>query len=517
MIGKYLNILKFKKKNSTFFLKKNTNFKNIILIEIFDHPPSQISYSYFSNVLSKLNEAKIVSIFPRRVSLKNYLYNLLFPFSPFAIQKSYGSTKIINPKYDNKILFNVMRNIKTKKDILKIKLKKIHIGDLIYDEYLVKFKKSTIDLKSNHFKNHLLESFNLFNFWYNYISKNKVKAIILSHSVYFVGIPGRIANYFDIPVYNVSATGTYYLNKDNFLKMSNFKYSKKKFLKLNKSTKNKMIINSKKEIFKRFKGTRDIKQLNDRKVSQSIFGSINKNKRILNNNSKFKILIATHCFQDAVHVYGNYLFEDFFEWVNYLGIQSNKFKNYEWYLKSHPAIFDRNKDTLMYFIKKYPNLKLLPRNVTHNQLIYEGIGAVFTVYGSVGHEYPLFGIPVVNASSHGPHDLYGFNFYPKTHKDYSNLIKNLPNLKVNKEKIKKQVYEYFAMRYLTEYNIFKNYNSDPKKYLDIISNSNIYNIWLKEFSIIHHKKILKDYEIFIKKKEFKMFAINNSRQSKICF
>ena len=46
-------------------------------------------------------------------------------------------------------------------------------------------------------------------------------------------------------------------------------------------------------------------------------------------------------------------------------------------------------------------------------------------------------------------------------------------------------------------------------------NSRIYNIWLKEFSFIHHKKILKEYEIFIKKKEFKMFAINNNRQSKV--
>ena len=515
MIGKYLNIFNFKKKNRNLFFNKYANSENIILIEIFDHPPSQISYSYFSNVLSKLNKAKIVSVFPKRVKLKNYLYNLLFPFSPFAIQKSYGSTKIVNPKYNKKISLNIIQKIKTKKDILKIELNKIHIGDLIYDEYLVKYKKSTVDLKSNHLRDHFTESFNLFYFWYDYITKNKVKGLILSHSVYCVGIPGRIANYFEIPVYNVSATGTYYLNKDNFLKMSNFDYSKKKFLRLNKSTKNKMILNSKKEIFKRFKGIKDIKQLNDRKVSQSIFGSINKNKRILNDNSKFKILIATHCFQDAVHVYGNYLFEDFFEWVNYLGVQSNKFKNYEWYLKSHPAIFERNKETLMYFTKKFPNLTLLPRNVTHNQLIYEGIGAVFTVYGSVGHEYPLFGIPVVNASNHGPHDTYEFNFYAKNLKDYLNLIKNLPNLKVNKEKIKKQVYEYFAMRYLTEYNIYKNYNSNPKKYLDNIANSSMYNIWLKEFSSIHHKKILKDYEIFINKKEFKMFAVNNNRQSKL--
>ena len=513
MIRKFLNILNFKKKNKNFFFNQDNDKKNLILIEIFDHPPTQISYSYFSNVLSKLNDAKIVSIFPRRVNIKNYLYNLLFPTSPFAIQKSYGSTKILNPIYDKKLFKRKIKKIKEKKDILKIVLNKIHIGDLIYDDYLARHNKSTVDLESKAFNDHLSEAYKLFYFWYEYISKNKVKALILSHTVYFVGIPGRIANYFNIPVYSVSATGTYYLSKDYFLKMSNFKFSKKKFLKLNKITKKKMINNSKKQIFTRFKGKKDIKQLNDRKVSQSIFGSIDKSKRILNQNSKFKILIATHCFQDAVHVYGNYIFEDFFEWMDFLGVQSNRLKNYEWYVKSHPAVFERNKETLLYFTKKYPNLILLPKHVTHNQLIYEGIGAALTVYGSVGHEYPLFGIPVINASSHGPHDLYDFNFYAKNKKDYLNLINKVHNLKVNKKKIKSQIFEYFAMRYLTEYNIFKNFNLNPKKYLNILSSDKIYNIWLKEFSLNHHKKILKDYENFIKNKEFKMFSINNDKQS----
>ena len=130
-------------------------------------------------------------------------------------------------------------------------------------------------------------------------------------------------------------------------------------------------------------------------------------------------------------------------------------------------------------------------------------------------QYPVFGIPVINASDHGPHDLYDFNFYAKTKKDYLSLIHKVHNLKVNKRKIKDQIFEYFAMRYLTEYNIFKNFNKNPKKYLDIITEDKIYNIWLKEFSLNLHKKILKDYETFIKSKEFKMFAINNENKSKI--
>lgn len=515
VIQKYLNILDFKKKNKKLFFNNHKKNENVILIEIFDHPSSQVTYSYFSNILSKLNNAKIVSIFPRKVSLKNYLYNFLSPFSPFAIQKSYGSTKIIRPKYNKKISHNIYQKIKTKKDVIKISINKIYIGDLIYDEYLAKYKKSTLDLESKLFNDHLNEAVKLFYFWYDYISKNKVKALVLSHSVYFVGLPGRIANYFDIPVYNVMATAAHCLNKNNFLMLSNFEFSKKKFLQLKKNVKKELILNAKKNISNNFKGLLDMKQLNDRKVSQSMFGLINKKKRVLNKNSKFKILIATHCFQDAVHVYGNYLFEDFFEWLDFLGVQSNKFENYEWYIKIHPAIFERNKETLFYFTKKYPKFILLPKETTHNQLIYEGIGAVLTVYGSVGYEYPLFGIPVVNASNHGPHDFYEFNFYAKNKSDYLQLIKNLPKLKVNKKKSKNQIYEYFAIRFLTSYNIYQNYNKYPKKYRDITQGSNLYRIWLKEFSLIHHKKVLRDYEVFIKSNEFKMFALNNHSKSRL--
>lgn len=513
MIKKYLSILKFKKKNIKIFLNDIKDNENKILVEIFDHPGSQISYSYFSNILARLNDANIVSYFPRKTSFKSYLYNLFFPFSPYSIQKSFGSKNVINPSYKVKSFFKIYKKIKSKKDILKITLNNIIVGDLIYDEYLAKNRKSTVDFDSKLFKNHLIESQNLFNFWYDYISRNKVKALILSHPVYLGALPGRIATHLNIPVYYVSDTATYCLDRQNYLLFSNYKFSKKKFLSLKKNIKLNLILKAKKQILSRFKGLKDIKLLNDRKVSHNIFGQFDKTKLILKKNSKkFKILIATHCFQDAVHVYGDYLFEDFFEWINFIGIQSNKIKNYEWYLKCHPAVFDRNSETLKYFTKKYPRLILLPKNITHNQLIYEGIGAVLTVYGSIGHEYPLFGIPVVNASSHGPHDLYKFNFYAKNKKTYLDLIQNLHKIKINSNNLKNQIFEYFAMSYLTEYNIYKNYNIDPQKYLEDYE-SNLYNIWLEEFNLTHHKKILNDYENFIKKKEFKMFAINNSKKS----
>ena len=56
------------------------------------------------------------------------------------------------------------------------------------------------------------------------------------------------------------------------------------------------------------------------------------NKRLIKKNDNVKILIAPHDFFDAVHIYGETLFEDFYEWLNFLGQFSKT--NYDWYIKN---------------------------------------------------------------------------------------------------------------------------------------------------------------------------------------
>ena len=70
-------------------------------------------------------------------------------------------------------------------------------------------------------------------------------------------------------------------------------------------------------------------------AKKSSFGKINK-KRVLNQNNKFKFLIANHSFLDSPHVYGKHLFPDFYEWLNFLGKISDK-SDCEWYIKTHPV------------------------------------------------------------------------------------------------------------------------------------------------------------------------------------
>ena len=214
-------------------------------------------------------------------------------------------------------------------------------------------------------------------------------------------------------------------------------------------------------------------------------------------------------------MYGKFLFTDFYEWMDYLGKCTQK-TNYEWYIKFHPAEFETNYKYIKYFAKKYPKFIILPNNVTNTQLIKEKINIILTVYGSIGHEYPLFGIPVVNASKTGPHKPFDFNIYPKNLSEYDRIIMNLnkvPKVKVNS--IKRKLYIYYLMRYLTEYNLIDGFRDQLIKLGANYSSSKIYDVFLKQFSKKKNDEILKVYTNFIDSKKFRIYADNLTEKSKL--
>ena len=116
-------------------------------------------------------------------------------------------------------------------------------------------------------------------------------------------------------------------------------------------------------------------------------------------------------------------FNDFYEWLDFLGKMSEK-TEYQWYLKNrpnHPGKFTKYQPFTEKIIKdvckKYKNIILLPNDYSHHQIIDEGINFVLTCYGSVGIEYAYFKIPVINASKNNPHINYNFNLNPKIKKN----------------------------------------------------------------------------------------------------
>ena len=176
--------------------------------------------------------------------------------------------------------------------------------------------------------------------------------------------------------------------------------------------------------------------------------------RIIKKTNKFKIIIFPLSFFDAPSGWGGALFNDFYEWLEYLLKLSLK-TNYDWYIKLHPDVLLKwdylNYSVTKNLLKNFKNVKWIEPAVAHNQIIKEGINAAVTIHGTVGSEYPYFNIPVVNASKNNPHMNYKFNYHPQNVKEFKKIILNLAN---KKKKInKREILEfYFMHNILTKYN-----------------------------------------------------------------
>ena len=125
-----------------------------------------------------------------------YLFKSFLYLDEYGLAKSIGCKSFIFPNVktgNNQLKKKIINQIKTKEDILNIKIKNINVGDLFYDEYLYSNNLPTIDIKDTNFKKFILSSIDLFLFWYELIEPKNIKSVIISHATYFKGIPGRIA------------------------------------------------------------------------------------------------------------------------------------------------------------------------------------------------------------------------------------------------------------------------------------------------------------------------------------
>ncbi len=501
--------------NKVLFKKKNKYVeKKIVLIEFNDMQACHIPYSYFVNYFSTKFNYKIVAYNPLiqndlSMRLKFYIKKI-FNFDSFPIYKSFGTDSFLLPKIDSKFQILIknkykeyLKSIKTKKQLLKFKIDKIWIGDLIYDGYLRTFSEPTIDLKSKKFCDYFKFSLENFYFWKKYFSENEICAINVSHCIYLNALPLRIALGQNIPCFQFNIESGFRLSNEKKFAYTDFSDYPKNFLKIKKSEQLKGLKKAKERIEKRFKGEVGV----DMHYSTKSAYTKNRYKNLIKKSNRKKILIAAHCFFDSPHGYGLNLFDDFCDWFDCLGRISEQ-TNYDWYIKTHPDVLPGNKEIIDNYLKKFHKFKLLPSDASHHQLIKEGIDVALTNYGTIGFEYAALGKIVINASVNNPHAAYDFNYNPKTKKEYLYLLKNLKNLNL-KINIKK-VYEYYYMRNIHNHNnIFLDYENllNSVGYYNLFT-SNVYQKWIDQFTSFNNKKIIKAIDKFISTKDFRINSVH---------
>ena len=504
------NFKKFIRHNKQYFIKPNIiNNNNKILIEFNGWSSTHIWGSYLVNILLNKYKCKIIAyegytLISSNLSPNIYLKikyflakNIFGKF--FKIYKSFGIDDFIRPKINEYILEkskrkfkDLSKKIKSKNDILNIKINKILIGDLIYDTYLKNNKLATVNINDKKFKNFFLESIKLFYFWQDYFANNEIKSLIIVHPTYLYGIPMRVACDKGIPVYRATFNQITYITKKNYVTGEEFFLFPSYFKNIAISSKKKAISKSK-------------------KILENILskGKLTKNKKInlpkILNKKKFSVLIAMHDFYDSPHVYGNMLFSDFYEWIKYL-INISKKTDYDWYLKPHPESSSNELNLIKKLIKINSKIHILPSKVSHSEILKKGVNTVLTCYGTVGYEYAYLGLTVVNASPNNPYRLYNFAYTPKTIKQYENIILNLKKYKLKPSK--KKILEFFFIRrlylvsnwlFIKKNNLSKNFGWKTEIYKPLI-----YKKWIEQWSMSKHKNIKNNLKRFINSKKYRL-------------
>ena len=442
---------------------------------------------------------KILCLTPKFFKLGRYRIYSSFGVSSFINLQGYVKYK----KQANLLGEKLLTKIKSKNDALNLEISGVRIGDLIYDGFLRRFDELTVDLTDDRYKNYLLDSIAIFLFWENYFESNNIRSIIISHCVYRNGIVLRLAISKNIPAYQVSLTHIYRLSSQNNFAYKDFDAYRALFKSIDQEKSSHVISESKKIIQNRIRGAAGVDQIQKKVLYHKGDLLLEGDTKEYNKKAQY-IVVAAHVFSDSPHSFGDFLFADFFDWIDFINIKAGNDKKYIWVLKIHPDTSSIQYQKINKLAQRWGNLKILDPSITNSFLINRGVKALLTVHGSIALEYAMFDIPVIAASQNNLYRSYPFVKTAKTLKLYDQMLNDFDVLyTVNN---KEDIYEFYFMNNHYKYNIF---DDSYKKMLENIGgyyeqfNTSVYEYFISNFNISKHNKIKKNINRFLDSAEYR--------------
>ena len=403
-----------------------------------------ISYAYVGNYLAQRYDAEI-HCFLRALILEREL--ITTTRTTRDIWRSFNTVGIFSYECDRQqaerakeILENIWPSLNTWEDLRKFELEGINFGYSIIRDIL-RYNVPYVDMKSTPgFRGILQRRIQRIVVFLDYFNQHDdIKAICLCDGVSNESYLRDIAVAHGIPTYAL-IYGTLALKLEiGTPNNGHFKFYKKFFEQLSPKEQEIGLEWAKKSLDARLQGdTKDIKY-----ISKSIY-SVEAGERALEQNEKLKVIICPHTLYDDIHC-GWSVFGSMIEWLIHLGELSNK-TDYDWYLKIHPNAGQRDESCLSEFVKHYPRIKMVKKWTSPKQMREEGVRFAFTMYGTLGHEYPALGIQVINAGNN-PHIAFDFCHNPKTPEEFDDIVSRLPEL-ADQEVDMQEIYKFYCIHYL---------------------------------------------------------------------
>ena len=393
---------------------------------------------------------KTESFLYRNNRLWDMLYAVIAHRKLDKIFLGFGGKVVFRNVYNKKsdkielVYQDIIKSLKSKDDILNIKLEGIPIGDLIYDTYLRFSVKPTINMDDPYLDKIIYQAVQIFFTSKEVFSKYDVKAIINSYTCYIhFGINVRLAIERNIPVYTVGSYNSLvhrvfpgYPSHHN----NHFAY-KYLFNKLNNQVEK---INAAKQIFeKRFEGEIDAATSY---MKQSAF-SKNYNPALEAIDWPNTVVLLAHCFFDSPHIYTEMLFPDFYEWITFTIDRLNTLTNVKILVKPHPNGVEGNDEVFAGLEEKYfgSNVQFIDKYSSNRQLIDARPLAVITAYGTAASEFAYHDIPVISIHDN-PFSAFDFTKVLNSKESYEEALLKIRSISVNIQK--SEILTYYYMQHL---------------------------------------------------------------------
>jgi hypothetical protein len=409
--------------NQATFARPSQHAKRQVMINrVHSYPPIEL-YAQASNYLARTKDAAIFHYHfeSERLDRLGLPHPVLTRI--FASIGSYAGLNWNWWRWDSPGLIwtavRTFRTLNTKEDVLALQIERVPVGTLIYDTYLRRYRQETLPLKSWGLLWILVQAQVIARRTRQYFSMHEVVSLFPGDVAYlYSGIVARTAILQGIPTYSVVESPCRLQPMDlSFYRRVPFWHYRERFAALSPEEQGVAKIQAAKLIEARLGGNTDESMAYMR---ESAFAEQSDDKRALMHTDRPKILVLLHDFFDSPHIYRHMLFADFWEWICFTLEHASR-TDFEWYVKPHPNGLPGNDRIVNRLKARFPRIHFIDPKTSNRQLIDEGLAAVFSVYGSAGHEFPYLGIPVVMAGDN-PHIAYDFTFTPKTQEEYRRLI-----------------------------------------------------------------------------------------------
>lgn len=428
--------------------------EGVILIGMIPSKPGSFCYSYVTNYLADKYDARIACC--DFVETPNPVTRLVY--ESFGAKFALGHRDAL--RYAEQAAEHakkVFDGLSCKADVLKIKVDGLVVGDQIYNSYLRFHNMPTVDLKDLRLLKVIEQAFQIASACREYLQKNRVHAFFTDDFSYIgIGILTRLMFEAGVPIYLSLFGNPYWIMQidpehsgdgHGYPPPVGYRYYKypSVFATLAPEKQKLGLSTGRKLLEKRLSGAFDPKV----NMPESTYAA--SNQRILGDSDRPRILIMLHDFIDSPHSYRHNLFPDFLEWITYL-LERAVQTPFDWYVKPHPfsvyssrrAIDSANARVIEELKAKYPGVTFLPPGTSNAQILKDGISAMFTVYGTAGHEFAFRGVSVVNCGDN-PHIAYNFNIHARSLEEYDSYIRNADRLQISIDP--RQIEEFVYMHY----------------------------------------------------------------------